>query len=234
MLAGGHQIAGGRFRWPGGLEGCAAGHGCFNWGSEWLKACKGQNRKNQRPESPAWHTAPPARQPHPGQQCPGRGGCRSALGTHPVCHTGLGTPSSIAVPPKTTRIKSTGSCSHPAPLFLSWKQTLSKVTQKLRIRDRVRAAGYQSSPQLPTAPFCWVCMRVGACGCVCVCMHVGVYMRVCVCMCVYIYAPCMHVCVYARVCVCVYVGVSDARGVGSSSQSLGGYSTAKKDPEDDP
>ena len=33
------------------------GHGCSNWGSEQLKSCKGENQKNQRPESPACRSA---------------------------------------------------------------------------------------------------------------------------------------------------------------------------------
>lgn len=60
-----HRTARGRFMRPGGLEGRPAGHGCSTWGSEQLEACKGQNRKNQRPESPARSAAPISREASP-------------------------------------------------------------------------------------------------------------------------------------------------------------------------
>lgn len=134
----GTPITRGKFVWPGGLGGCRTGHGCSSWGSKQLKACVEQNYKNQRPEGPAWCIAPDSWAALCLASCqayvaaaltpPISAGLNTWAPPRP-CHTGLGIPSSVDIPPKTTQRKSTRSCSHPLRLFLELEtETQSKVT----------------------------------------------------------------------------------------------------------
>lgn len=120
MLAGSCQIVGNGFVWLGGLKGCPLGHGCSSWGSKQLKVCIIQNYNNQRPENPIWCTAPGSwAASHLPGQLPGRWGCCSDswhILSSRLCHTSLGTPSSVDITHKINKVMFT-----PLPLFSELK-----------------------------------------------------------------------------------------------------------------
>lgn len=183
MLAGGCQIAGGGFVWSGGLERCPVGHGCWapTRGLETALLCIIQNYNNQRPESPAWCTAPGSwAASHLPGQLPGRWGCCSDswhILSSRLCNTSMGTTSSVDITPKINKVMFTLT-----PPFLragNLRLRTKSLVQSHPETKEHRVGILCTNPVFSlSCPHCAVRVHTLMCMCMCMCVCVCEMLRV--------------------------------------------------------